>query len=128
MPKRILPGALMLIATGGCAFDVIHVDHTPARLDTASAPCTAPITLSTDVTVTPSGGYARTLKRGTRWECRGRIDQGWVYRTRDQVLTLEASNVFEADIVVLDGTLTGFYLPVERAYSALSPTVELPAQ
>ena len=126
MSKRIVPGALMLLVTGGCAFDVIHVDRTPVRLDTASKTCTAPFTLGGDVTVTPSGGYDRTLKQGTRWECRGRIEQGWVYRTRDQVLTLEASNVFEADIVVSGRTLTGFYLPVERAYSALRPAVELP--
>ena len=128
MPKRILPGALMLLAAGGCAFDVIHVDHTPVQMETADDACTAPFTLSEDVTVTPSGGYARTLKQGTRWECRGRIEQGWVYRTRDQVLTLEASNVFEADIVVSGQTLTGFYLPVEQAYSALSPAVDLPTR
>lgn len=128
MPKRILPGALMLLATGGCAFDVIHVDHEQARLETADDACTTPFTLIKDVTVTPSGGYDRTLKQGTRWECRGRIEQGWVYRTRDQILTLEASNVFEADIVVSGRTLTGFYLPVEQAYSALNPTVELPTQ
>ena len=128
MRKRILPGALTVLVLGGCAFDVIHVDHTPVQLHTADDTCTAPFTLSDDITVTPSGGYDRTLKQGTRWECRGRIDQGWVYRTRDQVLTVEASNVFEADIVVSGRKLTGFYLPVERAYSALRPAVDLPTR
>ena len=65
MPKRILPGAVILLVTGGCAFDVIYVDHTPVSLDAAGDSCSAPFTLSENVTFTSSGGYDRTLKPGT---------------------------------------------------------------
>jgi hypothetical protein len=37
-----------------------------------------------------------------------------VYATRDRVLTVEASNVHEAYIVVSNGKLVGFFLPVEK--------------
>lgn len=127
MPKQNLASILFAFAVGGCAFDVIHVDHTPAQLD-AGADCGAPFTLADDVLVTPSGGYDRTLKQDTAWECVGELTQGAVYRTRDQVLTIEASNVFEANIVVSNGQLAGFYLPVERAFSPLSSPVPLPMQ
>jgi len=84
------------------------------------------MTLAGDLTVKPSGGYERTLKKHTRWECVGQVTQGQVYRTRDQVLTVEASHVYEANIVVSSGHLVGFYLPVERTFSPLDAPILLP--
>jgi len=64
-------------------------------------------------------GYKRTLKSGTTWTPLGTISYGDVYKTKDQVLTIEASNIYEACIVVSAGELVGFYLPVENAYYPL---------
>jgi len=75
--------------------------------------------LADDVKLNLGSGYKRLLKKGTIWNCIGKIEQGDVLRTDDQVLTVEASNVFEAYIVVSGGLINGFYLPVERTYSPL---------
>lgn len=53
------------------------------------------------------------------------IDQGEVYKTNDQILTIEASNIFEAYIVISSNKLFGFYLPVEDTFSPLEHPVEL---
>ena len=102
----------------GCAFDVIHVEQIPANIQSDSS-CDISFVLSKNVDINLAGGYKRTLKQGTRWSCVGRIAQGDVYRTKDQILTIEASNVFEAYIVLSSEKLVGFYLPVEHAFSPL---------
>ncbi len=71
----------------------------------------------------PSEGSATTLRAGTRWELVGVVSQGEVYRTRDQVVTLQGDDIHEGYIVVSQGALVGFYLPVERAFS---PAKRLP--
>ena len=71
-------------------------------------------------------GYRRTLKPGSTWTYVGTIPAGNVYRTRDQVLTVEASNIHEAYIVVNNSRLVGFYLPVEKTYSAAVQPATLP--
>jgi hypothetical protein len=129
MPTKIALTLLVLLAAtlGGCPFDVIHVQQVPTRFETSGA-CPAPFVLSVDLAVRPSGGFERTLKKETRWTCVGRVPQGHVYRTHDQVLTVEASHVHEATLVVSSGYLVGFYLPVERTFSPLEPAVALPAR
>jgi len=54
--------------------------------------------------------------------------QGVVYKSKDQVLTVEASNIYEANIVVLSNKLVGFYLPVEHTFSPLDSKVKLNSQ
>jgi hypothetical protein len=71
-------------------------------------------------------GYARTLLKGTRWDLIGTIPEGEVYKPKDQVLTVECSHVHEAYLVVSGGTLIGFYLPVEKGFVPISPTIKLP--
>jgi hypothetical protein len=67
-----------------------------------------------------STGYSTKLRPGTRWELIGRLPQGEVYRTRDQIVTVEGSHIHEAYLVVDQGTAVGFYLPVERTFSPVS--------
>jgi hypothetical protein len=108
----------------GCPFDVIRVTENPAALDSVNT-CGDVFVLRAAAEVRPSGGYARTLNQGTTWECVGRIAQGTVYRTKDQVLTVEASNISEAYIVVSSRTLVGFYLPIEHAFAPVKTQVPL---
>jgi hypothetical protein len=76
----------------------------------------------TRITEVPlSTGYSTTLRANTRWELVGTVTQGEVYRTKDQVVTLEGAHIHEGYIVVNQGALVGFYLPVERTFSPVTP-------
>ena len=72
-----------------------------------------------------SPGYSRKLKQGTTWNYVGTVMYGDVYKTNDQILTVEGSNIYEAYIVVSNDKLVGFYLPAEESYSPLSKPKEL---
>lgn len=111
--------------TTSCAFDLVRVKQIPTALESARASQPA-LTLEEHVRVALGTGYSRVLKQGTTWKHVGTITEGEVYRTDDQVLTVEASNIYEAYIVVLDGRLVGFYLPVEKAFSPIRRSRELP--
>jgi hypothetical protein len=77
------------------------------------------LTRTTEVPL--STGYSTTLRANTRWELVGTVTQGEVYRTKDQVVTLEGAHIHEGYIVVNQGALAGFYLPVERTFSPVTP-------
>ena len=111
-----LLSSCLLVA--GCAFDVIRVKQEPAVLDTSQS-CAETFVLSDSIQVTPKGGYQRELQQDTHWSCVGRIAQGSVFRSRDQILTAEASNIYEANLVISGRMIVGFYLPVESAFSPL---------
>ena len=70
-------------------------------------------------------GYNRKLKQNTKWNYVGKISYGEVFKTRDQILTVEGSNIYEAYMVISDGKLVGFYLPAEKSYTPLRESVEL---
>ena len=107
---------------GGCALDIVSVKQAPATLTPVAAASPASL-LATDVTVPLGTGFPTKLKQGTKWQRIGTLPQGDVYSTRDQVLTVEASNIHEAQLVVSGGNVVGFYLPVERTFApAKTPT------
>ena len=72
-----------------------------------------------------STGQSTKLRANTRWELVGTVAQGEVYRTRDQVVTLQGDGIHEGYIVVREGTLVGFYLPVERAFCPVAQSQPL---
>ena len=108
-----------------CAFDIVHVDQVPAALR-AGNPATQAFVLDRDAPVQLPYGFRRLLKKGTTWRYVGTIASGDVFATRDQVLTVEASNIHEAYIVVSDGKLVGFFLPVEKTFSPAREATALP--
>ena len=121
----ITAATLMCAAlVSACAFDVVHLTQTPAVLEPVAVEPTRYL-LNQELEVNLGTGYSRKLRAGTRWEAVGSIEQGEVLKTRDQILTVEASNVYEAYIVVSNHELVGFYLPVERTYSPLSKSHEI---
>lgn len=115
---------IFLLALSSCAFDLINVKQVPTQLEVASSPRDS-FELQQEVKVNLPTGYSRILKKGTKWDFVGTTPDGDVYKTKDQVLTVEASNIHEAYIVVSSGNLVGFYLPVERSFSPLG-SVSLP--
>ena len=110
---------LTFIFLCGCAFDLMHVKQLPAQIDTSQNKLDS-FMLEKEETVDLGTGYTRVLKAGTKWDYVGKIQNGDVFKTKDQVLTVEASNIHEAYIVVASEKVVGFYLPVERTFSPLS--------
>jgi hypothetical protein len=114
-------------AMSGCAFDVSYVKRTPAEFQ-AAAPDGARWTLRQNQSIGVGSGFPTRLQRGTRWQIAGRIPQGDVYRTGDQVVTVEASNIYEAMAVMQGDRLAGFYLPVEHSFVPATDPVTLPIE
>ena len=114
------------VMTFGCAFDLAHVKYQSAKIDAAGADGVA-FTLTEDTPIHGAPcGYSRTLRKDTRWDAVGKILEGVVYRSRDQTLTIECSNVFEVYLVVSGQRLVGFYLPVEKGFSPIDEPIQLP--
>lgn len=116
--KKIALTLLALFLSSACAFDIVHVKQIPAHLECKADP-SANFTLEKETKVSLGTGYSRTLKANTYWTLVGSLPEGCVFKTRDQVLTVEASNIYEAYLVVNADKLTGFYLPTEETYSPL---------
>ena len=119
-PPRVVVVSVLALWAVGCAFDLSHVKQTPAALATAPSGGSR-WRLVSDANISIGTGYATRLKAGTQWEQVGRLAQGDVFKTHDQILTVEASNIHEAYLVVRDKMVTGFYLPVERTFTPVNP-------
>ena len=113
-----ISGCLLGILLNACAFDLIHVKQIPTQIESTNLSKPS-FQLEKEVNVDPGQGYKRKLKQGTKWNYVGTVSYGDVFRSKDQILTVEASNIHEAYIVVSSDKLVGFYLPVERSYSPL---------
>ncbi len=120
----LLTICFLVALLNACAFDLVHIKQIPAQIEsgTLSKP---PFELEKAVDVNLDTGYRRTLKQGTKWNYVGTMQYGDVFKTSDQILTVEGSNIHEAYIVVSSGKLVGFYLPVLKSYSPLSETKDL---
>ena len=113
-----------LLMMSACAFNVRIMHKSPAQL-VPEPPSEQVWTLTTGTPAILPVGRATTLKGGTLWRRIGRIEEGDVMRTKDQVVFVEASNSYQADIVVRDGKLVGFYLPVDLAFAPCSPPMPI---
>jgi hypothetical protein len=116
--------ALACFWLGGCAFNVISIRQVPAEFQ-AVPDSTVAWTLDTAVKLRLKEGYASELKKGTTWRQVGKIAQGGVFHTADQVVTVEASHQHEADLVVEGNRAVGFYLRVEHSFTPADPPVEI---
>ena len=123
----------MAISIGGllfsaCAFDLAHVTYKAATFQPTQN-ATRTVVLSDNVALigTPCSS-SRTLRKTTRWDQVGTIAEGDVLRSKDQVLTLECSNVHEAYLVISGDKLIGFFLPFEKGFVPHSPPIALPLE
>ncbi|HET8746801.1 MAG TPA: hypothetical protein VFM98_14435 [Ramlibacter sp.] len=116
-----LAAAILLCA---CAAEVpvAHANLVPL---TAPAP---DLQLASDLPVSLSTGYTRTVPAKTRWRAVGALPQGTVYRPLDTVFAIEGRQIHEAYLVVRGTTLQGFFLPGEGNYSALPSGIQLPIE
>ena len=63
------------------------------------------------------------LKTGTRWTKVGIINQGSVFRTKDQVVIVNSFNVHGGYIVVNKDAVVGYYLPIEKTFVETKPVI-----
>lgn len=116
---------LSLLLLAGCAFDVSHVRQQPAQFSAVTS-IFREFALIQEVKVKLGTGFPTVLKAGTRWRQIGSVEQGDVFATKDQVVMVEASNNYEAQLVVAGICVKGFYLPVEKTFVAVSKSILLP--
>ena len=110
-----------------CAFDLAHVTYKPAAFQPRND-VTRTFVLSQEVPLRDTPCFSRILRKATHWEQVGTIAEGDVLRSKDQVLTLECSNVHEAYLVMSGDKLIGFFLPVEKGFVPHSPSISLPIE
>jgi hypothetical protein len=120
--------AILTLLASGCAFDVMHPKEIPAQFE-ASPPSDQVLTLQNDVSVKLISSWASKLKKGTRWRVVGHIEQGEILKTQDQVVAVTGSNMYEAEPVIKDGKIVGFFLILENSFTPANPpkTLELVA-
>jgi hypothetical protein len=113
---RFLLLAICGLLLAGCAFNLVHVNQLPTAY---SAVVGAPQSFVLDQAVEAGLGttYPTRLRSGTRWHQVGSTEHGAVFTTPDQIVTVEASHIYEAQLVVSNRVLTGFYLPVEKTFA-----------
>jgi hypothetical protein len=129
----VLGGSLMNVNRRFCAIGlalsaVLAACASPVQTTAVKfAPSTGgEVSLGSNVQITLSTGYSRTLGQGSRWRKVGTVPQGDVYRPVDTVFTIEGRNVHEAYLVLnASRALVAFYLPGESNLSPLPAPVLL---
>lgn len=114
--------ALALLA--GCAFNLSTVKQQPVAF-TAQAEAAPGFVLTQDVKVKLGTGFPTFLKHDTRWRAVGTTEYGTVFATKDQIVTVEESHIHEAQLVVANQCITGFYFPVENKFAPVSRPIPI---
>ena len=114
----------VILLLNSCAFDLVHVKQIPTQIESKKLSLSS-FELLDEVNIRLDSGYRRKLKNGTKWHYLGTISQGDIFQTNDQVLTVEASNIHEAYIVISSPNIVGFYLPIEKTFSPVNDSQEL---
>lgn len=83
------------------------------------------IQLTKSTTIPNYSGAGNKLFVGTRWDHVGEVVHGKVYRSKDSVFFLRGANTHEAYLVIKDKRLVGFYLPGDKAWSVLAPSLDI---
>ena len=112
---------LVALACAGCAPEIART--TIPYVQSTDAKSFIQLTKST--TIPNYSGAGKTLFVGTRWDQVGEVTHGKVFRSRDSVFFLQGANAHEAYLVIKDKKLVGFYLPGEKAWSALDPSLDV---
>ena len=115
---------LLTLAFSGCAFDLSSVKQMPVSY-AADMGGEQSLRLAEPAIVKIGTGFPVRLRANTVWGKIGRTEFGDVYTSKDQVLTVEASNIYEAALIVKDDNVTGFYLLLEKKFCPASNPVKI---
>ena len=116
--------ALAGLFLNGCAFDISHVRLVPVSFAALTGPAQS-FVLNQDLKVGLGTSFPTHLKAGTRWHQVGTTEFGDAFATKDQIVTVEASNIYEAQLVVSNRCITGFYLPVDNKFAPVSHPISI---
>jgi len=124
---RFVGSIWLLAAIGyGCAFDLADVNYSPTKFQVSDmSEQSFTLTRKVPLKDTPCW-YSRELQPLIQWQLVGSVAEGDVFRSKNQTLTLECSNIYEAYLVVREGHLVGFYLPVQKGFVGIAEPVQLP--
>jgi hypothetical protein len=107
-----------------CSTDLLAVKQNSVSIDTTGA-CKPSWVLTEPVTVKVDAWRKTPLKKDTKWVYVGQLTEGDVYKTSDQVVSIEGFDTFEAYLVLSGDELVSFYLPVEKTIVKLKHSVPL---
>ncbi len=111
---------IIFLFLAGCAAEVTK-SPTTLLPDLSDQPHT--IQIIGDTKISFSSGYHQTIKDGSIWEGVGKIQQGNVYKILNDVFIIEGAHIHEANIVIDNNNLVGYYLTAIQSYSmAPEPT------
>ena len=123
--RKRMPLHLALAAAAIGVASCSDVPQRPAEVPQIRSAAAQAITINRDEKVKVSGWANRVVRAGTHWRYVGSLPQGDVYKPTDSTFTVEGSNIHEAYLVVKDGALVGYYLPVEQTISLMDRPVKL---
>lgn len=127
-PSRHLArvGALVLtcLMLAACQ-SIIAVDVVHTTLSPPDSPENPILTLEQAQTITLDTGYERTLPRGSHWKLVGTIVEGRVYKPVDADFTIQGKDPVSAYLVISNGQLVGFFVPIEEGFSPLYKRVSI---
>jgi len=110
-----------LVAYLGLCFSACAVKQISVPTSLVQPTVPSQFKLLESVTLMATNVRSLILKPNTHWLEKGKIDQGDVFGTRDQVVIVNSFNVREAHIVINDGYVVGYYLPVEKSFVPVTP-------
>ena len=108
----------------GCAFNLVSVKQVPTTC-TAVTGTPENFVLCAEVKAKLGTSFPTHLKAGTRWHQVGETEYGAVFVTPDQIVAVEASHIYEAQLVVSNRVITGFYLPVEKTFAPVTHPISI---
>jgi hypothetical protein len=118
--RKIVPLIFVTSLILGCAAEVVR---TPEQLTVSTQ--LAQIELTKLATIEMGPGNEKKLFTGSRWQSVGNIKQGEVFKPVGTIFSIQGANSHEAYLVLADKKIVGFYLPGDRAWSALSVPITL---
>jgi len=108
---------LIVSLIGGCASEIVRQS---AQIEPADIAKTNVKTVQVGAQPKFSSGYSRRIEAGSTWKLIGYLPEGEVYAPINTAFNVVGAHAHEAYLVVNKGRLVGFYLPVEKAWSALT--------
>lgn len=125
LPKRKFLFALAVaLLPAGCA----DAPQTTTQFVSASDSSSVVLTQNTTVPMPLMVRATNPLLKGTVWRTIGHCDQGDIYSTNDQTITITTANQRQAWPVVHDGQVVGFFLAVEKTFTPASKPVPFPVE
>ena len=115
--KKIIQIHCVLACLGilaACALEVVRAPMNLIPVKGSEFVLTQPAYLVLD------SGYQRTINSGTTFLEVGTTQYGVVLKPLNTSFTIEGAHMHEAYPVIQNGTVTGFYLPVEKSFSPLT--------